>query len=173
VNGYDIGDEHYPHHAGGCDDAVGWTRRQFADGAVAVGFAQAHDGRMGCEIGSVDWMRYRPRGESDVDKLYRANVAVVVWPSDLRECCGDVGIDEAINAAEGELQTYRDYLQGEVFYWQVTDDATGDVLDSCGGYVGRSEDTYALSEAVASAEHAARCRLKRTLSMFGHARLAF
>lgn len=50
-----------------------------------------------------------------------------------------------------EVETYNAWLAGEVYVWSVEDEH-GNVIDSCGGYVGEEEADYALQEAVASAQ---------------------
>lgn len=67
-------------------------------------------------------------------------------------------VEEALRQ---EVETYDAYLQGAVYYWTVEDE-DGEVLESCGGYVG--EDDYALSEAKSTAQSivADRKRVART-----------
>jgi hypothetical protein len=49
-----------------------------------------------------------------------------------------------------EVETYDHYLRGDVFAYVITD-AEGNVLDSCGGFLG--DPDYALSEARESVEY--------------------
>lgn len=56
-----------------------------------------------------------------------------------------------IEQAEGEVKEYASYLEGEVYYF-VVENADGETLESCGGFVGDSE--YAEQEARPAAEHA-------------------
>jgi hypothetical protein len=147
------------------DEGVAQVRGFFADGAVAVGLARAWDDRMGCEIGGIDWMTYRPRGDADMERINAANVAVVCFQSDVASLLGDgVSRTSVIESAESEVQEYRDYLRGEVFRWEVTDPA-GTVLDSCSGYIGDTD--YPMSEARESAKHHAADRLAETLFAVG------
>jgi len=50
-----------------------------------------------------------------------------------------------------EVDTYDAYLAGAVYAWEVVA-PSGEVVESCGGYIGWDADDYALSEAVGTAE---------------------
>jgi hypothetical protein len=54
-----------------------------------------------------------------------------------RERCDELGapIDSAERQMLGEIETYDQYLRGDVFYVVVEDDR-GETLDSCGGFIG-------------------------------------
>lgn len=54
-------------------------------------------------------------------------------------------LQRAIECLQGEVETYDQYLQGDVYYYFIEDD-DGMVLDSCGGYFGTEA---AISEAEA------------------------
>lgn len=56
----------------------------------------------------------------------------------------------ALQLAKSELQTYEDWVNGCVYRYTVETD-TGEVLDSCGGFVGDYNDC--INEGMASAEH--------------------
>lgn len=58
--------------------------------------------------------------------------------------------DRVVEGLRQEVETYDQYLRGEVFSWLI-EDGDGNVLESCGGYIGESD--YALSEARATVEH--------------------
>jgi len=60
--------------------------------------------------------------------------------------CNPDDVEEALRA---EVKEYSSYLCGEVYYYLI-EDAEGDVLESCGGYIGDLE--YVKSEAREAAE---------------------
>lgn len=164
--GVGVGDEHLAVDLND-EGSIEWVRARFAEGSPAVGFAYGWDGRMGREIGRIEWIRYRPTHADWDAYMVGSNVVIVLAPANIRECCGDnTTTDDAIRAAEEEVETYRRYLRGEIYYWTVAEDASGEVVDSCGGYVGETE--YPLSEAVAAAKDAASERFTRTLAVFAH-----
>lgn len=51
---------------------------------------------------------------------------------------------------EGEVENYDAYLRGDVVGWMVEDPKTGEVLESCWGYLNAQE--YAMQEGVAAAK---------------------
>lgn len=69
----------------------------------------------------------------------------------IAELCGDAELDiqEALNA---EVKEYNSWLSGEVYYY-VVEDEDGEILDSCGGFIGSD---HVMSEARAAAEWEAR-----------------
>lgn len=48
----------------------------------------------------------------------------------------DTGCTEIEKVLREEVEFYDTYLRGEVYYWEVIDIATGDTVESCGGYLG-------------------------------------
>jgi hypothetical protein len=89
----------------------------------------------------------------------------------MRECCGDdwrtkghysrggkVWWKTVRETIDAEVKTYDSFLRGEVYYF-VVEDFEGNVLDSCGGFVGEIE--YCLSEAKSNADYHADERDKR------------
>lgn len=52
--------------------------------------------------------------------------------------------------AQQDLETYTAWANGEVYGWSV-ENADGDVLESCSGYIGSSADEHMRSEAEAAA----------------------
>jgi hypothetical protein len=70
-----------------------------------------------------------------------ADVLLVWSQSELDAYAGTKG-------ANAPVETVRSYLDGEVYGWTV-EDADGDILDSCWGYIG--DASYPLSEAEAEA----------------------
>lgn len=54
--------------------------------------------------------------------------------------------------AATELERYNAWAAGEVYYWTVLDQ-DGSAVESCHGYIGDEEASYAMTEAVAEAEH--------------------
>lgn len=66
--------------------------------------------------------------------------------------CG-TDAEHAEACLEEEVKEYDSYLRGEVYYFLVKN-ADGEVLDSCGGFIGDTD--YVLEEAKASAECEAR-----------------
>lgn len=61
------------------------------------------------------------------------------WPEDGRSGCnwpaGRTAEEWLEQQLRNEVQEYDAYLRGEVFYYNVREIATGDVIDSCGGYL--------------------------------------
>ena len=50
-------------------------------------------------------------------------------------------IERARNCALAELKRFSDYVAGDCYYYTI-ENAAGDLLDSCGGYIGASEIDY-------------------------------
>lgn len=48
----------------------------------------------------------------------------------------DTGCTEIEKALRCEVECYDTYLRGEVYFWEVIEAATGDTVESCGGYLG-------------------------------------
>jgi len=72
----------------------------------------------------------------------------------IRELCGD-GAEYRepawiANALEEEVEEYDLYLTGQVYYWLVRD-PDGDVVESCGGYLGHESAEEEAKAALASA----------------------
>ena len=47
----------------------------------------------------------------------------------------------ARNVALAELNRFSDYVEGDCYYYTI-ENAAGDLLDSCGGYIGDDEIGY-------------------------------
>ena len=63
---------------------------------------------------------------------------------------------------ESEVETYDNYLTGEIFCWTIEDE-DGDVIESCGGYFGyESADGDCIKDARRSADHAANALVETT-----------
>lgn len=97
------------------------------------------------------WDRYN-RDTDKVERYARAylNAVAVEWWDDPRSESRIVGIIDRETATEerlpdpsatlkGELRTYAQWANGEVYLWTVTD-PDGEFVDSCGGYIGDPED---------------------------------
>lgn len=75
------------------------------------------------------------------------------------DCMGTewTGSDEqrqqALKLIAGDVETYGQYVNGEVYGYTVTDPADGEVVDSCWGFYGWD---YVVAEATAAAENAVR-----------------
>ena len=113
-------------------------------------------GRLRVDSSSLSSVRYFKDAESAVRSIFRADygldlrdfrlerfdtqrdVFFMVWNQ--RELDGYAGTKDA----KAPVETVRAYLDGEVYGWTV-EDADGDVLDSCWGYIG--DASYPLSEA--------------------------
>lgn len=52
-------------------------------------------------------------------------------------------LDKLTEGLVGEVETYDAYLRGEVYYY-IIEDADGEMVESCGGFVGEAD--YCLSE---------------------------
>lgn len=50
--------------------------------------------------------------------------------------------------AKAEVATYSQYINGEVYWYVIEDDETGEVMDSCGGYYGWDACQEAAQEAL-------------------------
>lgn len=50
-------------------------------------------------------------------------------------------IERARNVALAELKRFSDYVEGDCYYYTI-ENAAGDLLDSCGGYIGDDEIEY-------------------------------
>jgi len=66
--------------------------------------------------------------------------------------------EKATKVLLGELETYSQYLNGDVFYYSITD-LQGEIVDSCGGFFG-DYDGYILEEAKRQAEYFENERIK-------------
>lgn len=64
--------------------------------------------------------------------------------------CEDYNREQYEEAIRGDIETYDNYLTGQVFGYQVVG-RDGEVLDSCWGYIGDSE--YCLSEGKLACEY--------------------
>ena len=61
-------------------------------------------------------------------------------PEGVKQCIGDNATDEQIEEAlRDEVKLYASYLEGDVTWYTVSDEETG-FEESCGGYVGSSEE---------------------------------
>lgn len=60
-------------------------------------------------------------------------------------------LDKLFKCLEGEIESYSQFLSGEV-YGYVVKDAEGDTVDSCWGFYGEEDDAW--SEGVSAAKHA-------------------
>lgn len=58
--------------------------------------------------------------------------------------------ETVLKVMQQEVETYDAFIRGDVF-WYVVKDENGDVVDSCGGFVGEAK--YCLEEGIASAKH--------------------
>lgn len=61
-----------------------------------------------------------------------------------------VPVADVIEILKGEVSTYSQYLNGDV-YGYVVEDESGEHLDSCWGFIGELD--YALTEGLAAAKH--------------------
>ena len=68
------------------------------------------------------------------------------------------GVDPR-KAAEGLVETWNQYLEGDIWYFQITDE-NGEMVDSCGGYYGFDD---CVTEARSAAEHYNKTRNKEAV----------
>lgn len=62
-------------------------------------------------------------------------------------------LTDAERMLDAEFETYDNYIRGNV-YGYTTMDKDGEIIDSCGGYLGNyDDDDYIMSEAKASIDH--------------------
>lgn len=88
-------------------------------------------------------------------------VGFILMTREGQDACGTP--DDRLNGLlSATVAEYGQYLNGEV-YGYVVEDAEGDTVDSCWGFVGESD--YALSEGVAAARHHEADRITRWCSV--------
>jgi hypothetical protein len=132
-------------------------------------------GRLRVDSSSLSSVRYFKDAESAVRSIFRADfgadlrdfrlerfdtqrdVFFMVWNQ--RELDAYAGTKDA----KAPVETVQAYLDGDAYLWTV-EDADGDVLESCGGYIGDSRDVLAEAEDVARGlEDAAQAEDAKTL----------
>lgn len=75
---------------------------------------------------------------------------VYVSHADIIKEYGSLDLERAKKCLIGEVETYDDYLTGQVYGYRIEDE-NGDELDSCWGFIGDYE--YCLDEARSSADY--------------------
>lgn len=76
----------------------------------------------------------------------------VIFDTAERRAETGVELEQVEEALRAEVAEYGAWLAGDVCWWRVEDLETGEVLESCGGYIGDEGRKAALQEARQSAE---------------------
>ena len=76
---------------------------------------------------------------------------VIITKEDIRECYGikrvtQKHIDKAVKEIEGELKELNQYINGEVYGFEITEE--GEETDSCGGFYGDDFKTNGMADHV-------------------------
>ena len=59
--------------------------------------------------------------------------------------------EKVIEQLKGEVKTYSQWVNSEVYGFEIIDNETGDTLEYCYGFIGDSDDEHLVSEALSSA----------------------
>lgn len=59
--------------------------------------------------------------------------------------------ERLIECLKGQVEYYSDYLEGNVYMYSVRDE-NGDILDSCGNYIGNPDKSGVIEEGISSAK---------------------
>lgn len=117
-------------------------------------------GRLRVDSSSLKSVRYFKDAASAVRSIFRADYGKELTDFRLHQFCTRDGWTYAVYSqseldkyrgvkdAKAPLETVQAYLDGEVYGWTV-EDADGDAIESCWGYIGGSRDVLAEAESVA------------------------
>lgn len=117
-------------------------------------------GRLRVDSSSLASVRYFKDAESAVRSIFRADFDAELSDFRLHQFGTREGWTYAVYSqseldkyagikdAKAPLETVRAYLDGEVYGWTV-EDADGDAIESCWGYIGDARDVLAEAESVA------------------------
>lgn len=117
-------------------------------------------GRLRVDSSSLASVRYFKDAESAVRSIFRADFDAELSDFRLHQFCTRDGWTYAVYSqseldkyagikdAKTPLETIQAYLDGEVYGWTV-EDADGDAVESCFGYIGDARDVLAEAESVA------------------------
>lgn len=139
------------------DDSYSWTDvldEQDADWRWTDG------GRLRVDSSSLKSVRYFKDAESAVRSNFRADFGADLSDFRLHQFGTRDGWTYAawrqseldnyagVKDAKAPIETVQAYLDGDVYGWTV-EDADGDTIESCWGYIGDAEDVLAEAESVA------------------------
>ena len=138
-------------------DESGWT--DVLD-ALDADWRWTDAGRLRVDSSSLASVRYFKDAETAVRSVFRADFGADLRDFRLHQFCTRDGWTYAVwnqeeldsyagvKDAKACTETVQAFLDGDVYLWTV-EDADGEVLESCGGYIGDARDV--LSEAEAEA----------------------
>lgn len=132
--------------AGECPVSEAEFLRSIGARVVLPIFLYAH-GVLRVRVGSFDGLL--PAGHAEFD----SGMVGVIYdtPEAVRNMLDEDATDEEIEEClRGEVEEYDAYLRGDVF-WFAVEDEDGDVLESCGGFLGESD--HAMQEGILEAAH--------------------
>lgn len=140
------------------DDVEAWVRREVGRDLAWMGRIVGHDhGTLRFHVGTGH--DYWDGGYAGVVVLRKSRIR---HHMNVKRVTAKL-LADFIQQAKNEVERYSDWAAGDVYIWDVVDTATGEILDSCGGYIGDDEHEYMMSEAVSAAEWHMRERAETAL----------
>lgn len=170
----------FPNDAGiSFDDFGGWrevNEKLLADGALVTMRIYMID-HSGIALSASEWGN--PYTAFDPGEWDSGQVGIAyVTPENWRECHGTewTGSDEQVETAKrmisASVTEYGQYVNGEVYYYTITDPRDGEVVESCGGFIGYEFAEEAAREAAEGFTLQVKCtgHLNRLVGIVEHDR---